>query len=137
MGLAAGLLKLVIELLAEDEVKRLSSAWLDQITDTYTDLLADELAIGDLSGVNGVLAGQAHADLIAKTEINRGKNAGTYEAYRSQQVRYVVWITTSPNPCQECLDNQAAGRWPLGKPFPSGVICPPDHPQCECHLEPA
>lgn len=132
------MLQLVIQLLAEDEVKRLESEWLDQITDTYADWLADALVKGTGRGdIEAVLADQAHADLIAKTEINRGKAAGTYEAYRSEQVRYVRWVTTSVDPCQECLDNQAAGRWPLGKPFPSGVICPPDHPQCECHLEPA
>jgi hypothetical protein len=49
----------------------------------------------------------------------------------------VLWVTTSANPCHLCVDNEAAGPWPLGHPFPSGDITPPAHPQCQCHLEPA
>lgn len=124
--------------LLQDALKRLEYEWVTEITGTYLDQLAGVLVTGtSAEDVNAVLADMGHAELIAKTEANRADNAGRFEAFQASQTPLVRWVTTSANPCQECLDNEAAGPWPLGKPFPSGVIMPPDHPQCQCHLEPA
>lgn len=123
---------------AADRLKHLESEWVDEITDTYMDYLSGALI--DATGpedIEAILADPRHAELIAKTEANRGENAGRFEVYQNAMVPLVIWVTTSANPCPECLLNEAAGPWPLGKPFPSGVIMPPDHPQCQCHLEPA
>lgn len=122
----------------DDKVKHLESEWVDEITGTYMNLLAVALATGESpDDVKDVLADGDHAGLIALTEVNRGENTGAFEVYQAAQTPLVIWVTTSADPCQECLDNQAAGPWPLGKPFPSGVVMPPDHPHCQCHLEPA
>lgn len=134
---AMAALKLVVHV-HDDKLKHLASEWLDEITGTYTDHLAAALVNSTgPEGLEAVLGDSKHAELIVKTEVNRGENAGAFEVYQSAQVPLVRWVTTSANPCQECLENEAAGPWPLGKPFPSGVIMPPDHPQCQCHLEPA
>jgi hypothetical protein len=136
--MAAKFLGLAVSLLHSDELKRLESRWVDEIADTYLRWLARALANGESADdLNAVLADEDHALLIALTEINRGENAGAIEAYKANRVKRVRWVTTSPDPCPECVMNRAAGPWPLGHPFPSGAIAPPDHPHCACHLEPA
>lgn len=139
---AAELLELVVQLATDDTISRLTSEWVDGIVNTYLNLLSAVLAKGGdhadlVKALKAVLSDKDHATTIAQTEIARGKNSGAYWAYRQTGTTYVRWIYTSHDPCQECIDNNAAGRWPLGQPFPSGAIMPPDHPHCQCHLEPA
>ncbi|WP_187366369.1 phage minor head protein [Trebonia kvetii] len=129
-------------LLVADLLKQLAAEWLDEITDTRLDRLAAVLANGGTAAeleaaINAVLADQHSAQMIAQTELNRADNAARMAAFRADRVYRVRWVTTSANPCPECVMNRDAGPWPLGHPFPSGVIMPPDHPHCQCHLEPA
>jgi hypothetical protein len=129
-------------LLEGDILKHLQAEWLDEITTTRLDRLAAVLAKGGTAdelaaALHAVLADDSSAHTIAQTELSRADNAARFAAYRAASIHLVRWVTTSANPCQACIDNQAAGPWPLGKPFPSGVIMPPDHPHCQCHLEPA
>jgi hypothetical protein len=126
----------------DDILKHLASDWLSEITDTRLDRLSAVLAKGGTaselaSAISAVLSDDSAAHLIALTELGRADNAARVAAYRAARVHLVRWVTTSADPCQACIDNEAAGPWPLGKPFPSGVIAPPDHPHCQCHLEPA
>jgi len=140
---AAGVSLAVIQaLLQQDVLKRLQSEWLDEITGTRMDRLAAVLAKGGTAdelanAIADVLADDSSARTIAQTELSRADNAARFAAYQAAQIPLVRWVTTSANPCQACIDNQAAGPWPLGHPFPSGVIMPPDHPHCQCHLDPA
>ena len=125
-----------------DALSRLTSAWLEEITDTRMERLAEVLAEGGTvdelaKAIEAVLGDRAAALLIATTEFNRAGNAGRVEVFRNAQVARVRWITTSVDPCPICLANEAAGPRALGEPFPSGAVAPPEHPQCQCELIPA
>lgn len=125
-----------------DITKKLESEWLDEITGTRVDRLAAVLARGGTAaelrdGIAAVLGDDSSAQMIAETELNRAYNALLVAAYRAAGIKHVRWVTTSADPCPECVMNREAGPWPLGHPFPSGVVAPPDHPHCQCHLEPA
>lgn len=140
---AAGVsLAILNGLLEGDLLSQLQSAWLDEIIRTRLDRLAAVLAEGGSAAelaqaLHAVLADSSSAGTIAQTELSRADSAARFGAYQAAGIHLVRWVTTSANPCQACIANQAAGPWPLGHPFPSGVIMPPDHPHCQCHLEPA
>lgn len=51
---------------------------------------------------------------------------------QSQGVQYVTWKCYTPF-CPICGDNKDV-TVELGKPFPSGHILPPAHPNCECEV---
>jgi hypothetical protein len=44
------------------------------------------------------------------------------------------WVTTSDDPCPECLENEDIGRITLEDDFPSGDAAPLLHPNCQCVL---
>lgn len=132
----------VHEQVAADRIARFAARWLDQVTDTRVNRIAEILAKGGdgatlIAAIQAVLDSEQDADLIARTEATRAMNAAAMEAYRSAGVQKVQWITRSGNPCPICLANEAAGPRYLGEPFPSGDTAPPAHPHCECALIPA
>ena len=140
-GIAATFINRIV---ASDLVKRFEHAWVGEIAHTYMRYLAKALAGYDGTSapdlaqlLSDVLADPAHSELIALTEVQRAMNEALLETYKAAQVKTVNWVTTSADPCPECVANREASPWPLGHPFPSGVIAPPDHPRCQCHLEPA
>lgn len=45
-----------------------------------------------------------------------------------------TWLTTSDNPCEECIENEDAGWIPLSSEFPSGDYGPLAHLNCGCIL---
>jgi hypothetical protein len=125
-----------------DALARIRGDWLDEITDTRIDRIAEILARGGTAeemadAITAVLGDEDAAHLIAITETNRAENAGRYETYRAARTSRVIWVTHSGNPCHLCIANEASGPHHLGDPFPSGDIMPPAHPQCQCTLEPA
>jgi hypothetical protein len=76
---------------------------------------------------------------IARTEISNSYNFGQMNAMR--QATAEGWIPGTPekawmaggiNPCDICLDNEAAGYIGLDAAFPSGDDHPTTHPNDEC-----
>lgn len=60
-------------------------------------------------------------------------NQGLLTALRGAPVKK-EWVTTSDNPCEECLENEDAGPIMLQDDFPSGDAAPLLHPNCQCVL---
>lgn len=112
-------------------VALLAGAWLAQIVRTTISLIAKAL----IAGTAIALGDAARAHLIATTEATRSIEQAVADSYMAEGVTEVRWIAGGPNPCQTCLDNQAAGVRQLGVPFPSGALVPPGHPDCHCHIE--
>jgi hypothetical protein len=128
--------------IAADRIARMSSTWLNQVTQTRIQQIAAILAAGGtaaaLTAAIAAMLGSAPAALmIAITEVTRAMNAAALEAYRKAGVNKVRWVTRSAHPCPICLANEAAGGRHLGEPFPSGDTAPPAHPNCQCVLIPA
>lgn len=125
-----------------DQMARFAAEWLDQVTQTRVDRIAEILAKGGTAAelqasIKGLLEDSSDARMVAITEITRAMNAAAIAAYLAAGVQKVRWITRSANPCPICLANEAAGPRYLGEPFPSGSTAPPEHPNCECALIPA
>ncbi len=80
----------------------------------------------------------ARAKMIAVTEITKAQSMGQLGVWKSMgTVKTVRWIAGGPDPCEECLLNQASGPVEIGKAFPSGDVTPGAHPLCRCSLTPA
>lgn len=65
---------------------------------------------------------QSRAKTIARTETNRAFNRAQYEADRQMIEQhdlqaYKVFTTRGDNPCAYCLELEAQGKIPFGKPF--------------------
>lgn len=76
---------------------------------------------------------------IARTELSNGYNFGQMDSMRQAVTEGWLpgapeknWIAGGANPCEICLDNEAAGPIALEAAFPSGDETPTAHPQCEC-----
>ncbi len=131
----------------QDLLAQLQRQWLPQIVSTTVTMVAGALA-GAASltaktlaaAVAAALADLSRARQIAITEITRAMALMAQRIYHSAGHLHVRWQTdplaTTPI-CQLCLDNEAAGPWPLGVPFPSGAPYPPQHPGCRCAIVPA
>lgn len=90
-------------------------------------------ALEDEATGNGIFS-EARANLIARTEVMRAQVGGNFDVWqKSGVVKKVKWLTSNLQPCEECLGNEGFER-EIGKPFPSGVTMPPDHPNCACLL---
>lgn len=117
--------------------------WLRQIIHTLLNRLAEDLAEGGSEEdirqrFEEDLSSETNAERIALTEVNRAMQAAALWAYHRSGVTSVRWVTAhDAKVCPACLKNQNAGAHPLGTPFPSGAIAPPEHPRCRCALVPA
>jgi len=80
--------------------------------------------------------GIVRAQMIANTEVSRAQAGGTYETWKQlgivQTMRWQNSNSNLPAVCDECIDNAEAGEVAFGKPFPSGDLYPPAHPNCRC-----
>lgn len=70
---------------------------------------------------------------IARTETMRAANYGRYEAWtKSGVVKYKQWLTAyDDRVCAEC-EGMNGEIVELDKPFSSGDLMPPLHPNCRC-----
>lgn len=75
------------------------------------------------------------ANMVAQTVLNDAYNAGILELGKQANAGEKSWHTDGPDPCQACIENEAAGRIPISKEFPSGHQRPCGHPGCYCSLE--
>lgn len=120
-------------------ISGLASAWLGQISKTtaktVVKLLLGLLGPADVPSIQRKLVEPDRVHLIVVTEYARAFNQGRMDYFHQIGVLNITWHTTSASPCQRCLDNEAAGPVRLGTPFPSGALCPPDHPNCGCYIE--
>lgn len=117
--------------------------WLSQIVRNRLEGLARIFAEGgdaeDIQrDVAGYLSSRPDAERIALTEVTRAMSAAAMSHYHAAGVTSVRWITAEDaRVCADCDANEAAGPHPLGTPFPSGAMAPPEHPRCRCALVPA
>ncbi len=115
----------------------------DNRIDALAKALAEALASGaspeDLTRILRGLLGGDWADMVAANETARAVNDAALQRYdtaRLDGVTALEWVTAA-SACPICLRNAAAGPVPLGQPFPSGALSPPQHPHCRCAVFPA
>ena len=105
--------------------------------------LVDSTTAGDTAADTGAalqdtLGDPDRAAGAAITEVTRGSGAGALDGYQQRQINMGRWaIDPGSKVCPACLGNAAAGRVPLGQPYPSGDTQPPVHPHCRCAVVPA
>lgn len=116
-------------------------AWLNQIVrhrlEAIAAVLASTAASALKAALKALLSDEAWAELVALTETVRAMQAAVMYAYRRTGVHLVRWVIADANACPACKENAHAGPHPLGTPFPTGAIAPPEHPRCRCALIPA
>jgi hypothetical protein len=120
----------------------LAATWTAQIMTTTLKLIAAALAAGGTAislsaAISAVLMNAERASQIAQTEITRLMSLAAEKVYEAAGLIRIRWVVEDDNACPACLGNQAAGPWPLGVPFPSGALLPPDHVRCRCATVPA
>jgi SPP1 gp7 family putative phage head morphogenesis protein len=109
--------------------------------ETYNEIgsaLGESIALG-LSSRQAAKLIQDHVQsasralTIAITETNRVASYAAMETYKEFGLEKHEWLPI--NPCDVCALNDGAVV-NIGSPFPSGVIQPPQHPNCRCALIP-
>jgi len=105
-----------------------------------TDALDTEITVDELDAqLAECLDSEADAALVAVTEVSRGSNFAAlarYDTRRLDGVTHVEWAVDPERPCPVCVENADAGPVPIGTPFPSGLLTPPQHPRCRCAVFP-
>jgi len=82
--------------------------------------------------INGM--GKVRAKMIARTETCDALESAFMDRAKDMKVTGKEWVVTDP--CPICEENGNAGPILMNKPFPSGDIRPPAHPNCRCALAP-
>jgi SPP1 gp7 family putative phage head morphogenesis protein len=109
--------------------------------ETYNEIgsaLGESIALG-LSGrqaaklIQNNVQSASRALTIAVTETCRVRSYAAMETYKEFGLEKHEWLPI--NPCDICALNDGAVV-NIGSPFPSGVIQPPQHPNCKCALMP-
>lgn len=102
-----------------------------------------ENAIKEKRGVDGLARdlrnqfdnfGKVRSKVIARTETCDALEDAFMDRAKDMGVTGKEWIVTDP--CPICEENGKAGAIALDKPFPSGDMRPPAHPNCRCALAP-
>ena len=78
---------------------------------------------------------QSRADMISRTELANSMGDGNMAAMTQNGVTTKSWVTAGNDPCDICLENEAAGEIPVDQAFPSGDMSEPAHPNDECYVE--
>jgi 8-oxo-dGTP pyrophosphatase MutT (NUDIX family) len=117
-----------------------------QIAHGYLIAVARALVDAAASGATAATAGAAvktaltdagHAAASALAQLTAVIGQAAMAVYQAHQIRYGRWITEDDGKvCALCLGNEAAGRVPMGDPYPSGDVCEPAHPGCRCAVVP-
>lgn len=150
-GWKAGEETAAIEALLDQQQRRnrivaMGFIWATQIAATTLLILAGYLAAAGGMAVDAMTRGakkalrdDARGRTIAQTEVTRLMSEGAAGLYNAGNVLQVKWLTEPPDPCEACIANREASKngWPIGVPFPSGALYPPDHPNCRCAVVPA
>lgn len=82
--------------------------------------------------------GSDRAFMVARTEMAKADSEGAMIGYKeSGLVSGKEWQTAEDDKVSpECVECQEAGVIPLDQAFPSGVMSPPNHPNCRCVVLP-
>jgi len=128
-----------------DHAIQFGRRWAESVKDKTNVAIRSQLAQGFaefesidqlMKRVRGVYsdASAYRAEMISRTETSRAYNEATTEMGRRLGVEGKYWILSgSPySYTDECADNAAAGTIAVDAEYPSGVACPPAHPNCEC-----
>ena len=81
-----------------------------------------------------VSMGKSRARMIARTETADALQNAFMDRAKDLKVTGKEWVVTDP--CPTCEENGNAGVIAINKPFPSGDMRPPAHPNCRCALAP-
>jgi phage portal protein BeeE len=93
--------------------------------------IADEIQQALIDDEAGIFT-ETRAQMIANTEVARAQAEGNFDVWkRSGLVQKLTWTVSADEPCDECADNEDV-EVEFGKPFPSGDLYPPVHPNCRC-----
>ena len=116
----------------------ISEATRDMLRRTITEALSGGVPFSELTDrirIAGAFS-EDRAKLIADTEIKFAQSHGNLQAWlRTGVVKKVKWSVSSLHrELDECDDNREVGPIDVGKVFPSGVLAPPAHPNCNCTL---
>jgi len=84
---------------------------------------------------------KARASRIARTELSDAYNFSQMNSLKQARAANWLpgkaeksWMAGGADPCDICLENEAAGYIPLDAAFPSGDLHPTAHPHCECSV---
>ena len=78
---------------------------------------------------------QARAEMIAQTELADLYNSAMLDSAKELGDEWGKgWACDGPDPCEICLENQAAGLIGMDETFPSGDDAPPNHPNDQCSV---
>lgn len=113
-------------------------------TKVYQGLISEGVsqreAVGQLERYANLLH-RRRADRIARTELSNAYNFGQMNSVRGAIDEGLLtgemeknWIAGGANPCDICLENEAAGYIALDEAFPSGNDHPTTHPNDECSV---
>ena len=118
------------------------------ITDTTRDGLQKLIKDAEIEGRSvmqlaneirqSALFSKSRARMIAKTELSFADNNGNLIAWKaSGVVSGKKWLLGNEHMlCDQCDTNTKAGVIALDAKFPSGLSCPPGHPNCSCGMAP-
>jgi hypothetical protein len=83
---------------------------------------------------NAYAFSDARAENIGRTEIARAQARGTLAGWKASGVvsGKESLLGSEHDHDDECDDNAEAGVIPIDEEFPSGDLCEPYHPECEC-----
>lgn len=81
---------------------------------------------------------KVRAKMIARTETCDALESAFMDRAKDMKVTGKEWIWTGDTGDWDCMceDNANVGPIPIDKPFPSGDMRPPAHPNCRCALAP-
>lgn len=78
------------------------------------------------------------SELIARTETANALSQASLDTMDDMGIDGKEWVTAGDDRVsEECLGNEAEGVIPVGQSFSSGVMAPPEHPDCRCTISPS
>jgi len=77
--------------------------------------------------------GSDRAVMAARYEASRAYFRGLQDAVSGRNY-HKAWITSSMEPCNDCIDNEGQGYIPVDQVFESGDIFPAAHQNCMCGI---
>jgi hypothetical protein len=119
---------------AADLITGLDATTAELISDAVAEGIEEQLGVdgtGRLIRATVDDMAVSRAAMIASTEMNRAMSTATVEQLNNLGVEYKR-IILSPEACDICVDNEAAGPIPIDDDFDSGDAYPPFHPNCRC-----
>ena len=96
----------------------------------------DWMSRGAPSDIKG-LSLASRAEMIARTETNTALSQASLDRMHDMGVSGKEWITIGDDRVSDdCMMNESDGPIPVDQAFSSGVMSPPQHPNCRCSLAP-